>query len=176
MSESPDSAHRSLALTSPVGPVFVAHHNRCVSGLLIVGDRGRAGDHGDFEHYMRDHVDVDVVIDPDSDSSWAVEITRALDEGRSDVPVDLSSRSAFQERVLDAVVAIPRGEVRTYAEVAAAVGRPKAARAVGFAMARNPIPLLVPCHRVVRTSGGIGGYAYGVGLKRWLLEREGVSL
>ena len=90
--------------------------------------------------------------------------------------VDLSSRKGFQREVLDAVMAIPRGEVRTYAELASSLGRPKAARAVGNAVAHNPIPLLVPCHRVVSSSGGVGGYVYGSAFKLRLLQKEGYRL
>ena len=95
---------------------------------------------------------------------------------RTDVPVDLSSRSVFHQEVLRATARIPRGEVRTYGELAAIVGRPRAARAVGTAMARNPVPLLVPCHRVVPSSGGVGNYGFGSDLKAKLLAGEGVVL
>ena len=81
----------------------------------------------------------------------------------------------FQCAVWQALGDIPRGEVRTYGEIAAAVGRPAAARAVGSACGRNPLPLLLPCHRVVAAHGP-GGYAGGLALKRALLELEGVRL
>ena len=80
--------------------------------------------------------------------------------------------TAFQRRVWQALRAIPPGETRTYAEVARVIGRPGAARAVGAACARNPLALVIPCHRVVRGDGGLGGYAWGVGRKRRLLQRE----
>jgi O-6-methylguanine DNA methyltransferase len=89
-----------------------------------------------------------------------------------DTPVDLSSLSAFEQKVLLLLRRIPRGEVRPYAWLAREAGRPQAVRAVGNAMARNPIPLLLPCHRVVPTAGGIGNYAFGSALKRELLRRE----
>ena len=125
---------------------------------------------------MRREVDAAVVADPHPDSAWLARIERTLADGSTDIPVDLSSRSSFQQRVLYATAEIRRGEVRTYAEIAVSVGSPRAARAVGAAMARNPIPLLVPCHRVVPSSGGVGEYGYGAELKRELLAREGVSL
>jgi len=91
-----------------------------------------------------------------------------------DGPVDLSFLSPFEQAVLAVCRAIPRGEVRTYADLAAAVGRPGAARAVGNAMRRNPVPLLVPCHRVVRRDGTIGQYSMGgPEMKRRLLQLEG---
>ena len=89
------------------------------------------------------------------------------------VPFDLGKRTAFQRDVLEAVFAIPRGEVRTYGEVAYAVGRPRAARAVGEVMRTNPIPVLIPCHRVVRRGGSIGNYSPRPELKRQFLIEEG---
>jgi AraC family transcriptional regulator of adaptative response/methylated-DNA-[protein]-cysteine methyltransferase len=95
-------------------------------------------------------------------------------EGRSAelaVPLDVRG-SAFQRRVWDALRSIPRGQTRSYADVAAAIGRPGAARAVARACAGNPLALAVPCHRVVPASGGTGGYRYGSGRKSALLEAE----
>ena len=81
----------------------------------------------------------------------------------------------FQKAVWKAIAAIPRGEVRSYSSIAAAIGRPKAARAVGGACAANPIPVIVPCHRVI-SAGGEGGYTGGLHIKRALLRLEGVRL
>jgi O-6-methylguanine DNA methyltransferase len=91
------------------------------------------------------------------------ELTEYLggERGYFSVPVDLGAVAEFQRGVLDATGAIPLGEVRTYAWVAARIGKPSAVRAVGNALGRNPVPLLVPCHRVVRTDGGMGGYSFG---------------
>ena len=87
------------------------------------------------------------------------------------VPLDLRG-TPFQLEVWQALRAIPRGETRTYAEVAVAVRRPRAARAVGRACGANPVALLVPCHRVVASGGGLGGYAGGLERKRALLDLE----
>jgi O-6-methylguanine DNA methyltransferase len=87
-------------------------------------------------------------------------------------PVDLRGLTPFTGEVLEAVSEIPRGESRSYAWVARSVGRPAASRAVGGAVGRNPVPLLVPCHRVVRTDGSIGGWSGAPGWKEWLLENE----
>jgi O-6-methylguanine DNA methyltransferase len=94
----------------------------------------------------------------------------------ADVPVDLSTLSAFEREVLTALRRIPRGEVRPYAWLAREVGRPAAVRAVGNALARNPVPLILPCHRVVPTAGGVGNYRFGSEVKRSVLEREGVPV
>lgn len=84
--------------------------------------------------------------------------------------------TAFQERVLRATCTIRRGEIRSYAWLAAQIGAPKATRAVAGALHRNPVPLIVPCHRVVASGGGLGGYALGTALKTRLLKAEGVLL
>jgi methylated-DNA-[protein]-cysteine S-methyltransferase len=96
----------------------------------------------------------------------------------AEIDCDLSDRSPFEQRVLEAVRAIPCGEVRTYGEIAEQVGHPLAARAVGGVMARNRVPLLIPCHRVVGTKGKLTGFnaPRGILLKRELLEMEQNSL
>ena len=78
----------------------------------------------------------------------------------------------FQHAVWDAISAIPYGETRTYAQIAQAVGKPKALQAVGQACGHNPVPLFVPCHRVVGSNGKLGGYAFGSTIKKFLLELE----
>ena len=88
------------------------------------------------------------------------------------VPVDLSEAPAFQRKVLEAAQQIPFGQARPYAWVARRIGHPRAVRAVGTALGRNPVPLIVPCHRVLRSDGGAGGYIFGVGVKSQLLELE----
>ena len=79
----------------------------------------------------------------------------------------------FQQAVLRATARIPRGQVRTYGQIAAQLGKPGAARAVGNALAANPFPLAIPCHRVVRAGGQLGGFGGGSALKRALLDLEG---
>ncbi len=87
------------------------------------------------------------------------------------IPLDVRA-TAFRIRVWDALRQIPRGETRSYSDIAKAVGSPKAVRAVGSACATNPTPIVVPCHRVVREDGTLGGYRYGLDRKRTLLDRE----
>ncbi|RHW16612.1 bifunctional DNA-binding transcriptional regulator/O6-methylguanine-DNA methyltransferase Ada [Sphingomonas gilva] len=89
-----------------------------------------------------------------------------------DLPLDVQG-TAFQEAVWQALKDIPPGETRTYAEVAAAAGNPAAVRAAGTACGSNHVPVIIPCHRVLRSDGSLGGYAYGLERKRTLLEREG---
>jgi len=88
------------------------------------------------------------------------------------VPVDLSATPDFQQKVLAAARRIPFGEVRPYAWVAQRIGHPRAVRAVGTALGRNPVPIIVPCHRVLQTGGGLGGYLFGTDVKNRLLSLE----
>ena len=90
-----------------------------------------------------------------------------------DEPLDLSQATPFQRRVWQAVREIPRGETRSYGEIARLVDAPRAARAVGQALAANPLPIVIPCHRVINSDGGLGGFGGRVELKRRLLELEG---
>ncbi|MDL2353294.1 MAG: methylated-DNA--[protein]-cysteine S-methyltransferase, partial [Pseudomonadota bacterium] len=87
------------------------------------------------------------------------------------IPLDVKG-TAFQEAVWRELQRIPKGETRTYAQLAAAVGKPKAVRAAGSANGANHVSVLIPCHRVIRTGGGLGGYAWGLEIKRKLLEKE----
>jgi methylated-DNA-[protein]-cysteine S-methyltransferase len=93
-------------------------------------------------------------------------------------PIDWSTLRPFQMKVLLAVYSIPYGETRTYAEIAEQIGRPRAYRAVGRANATNPMPLVIPCHRVIGTDGKLHGYGGGEGLptKEWLLLMEGAVM
>ncbi len=108
------------------------------------------------------------------------DVRRELDEyfagrrDRFDLPVDLGLvRTDFARRVLEATARIPFGRTATYAGVAGGAGNPAAVRAAGTALGRNPIPIVVPCHRVLRSGGGLGGYTGGVERKQLLLGLEG---
>jgi O-6-methylguanine DNA methyltransferase len=86
--------------------------------------------------------------------------------------LDLSGSSPFQRRVWEVERSIPYGETRTYVWIAGKLGMPKAARAVGQALAKNPLPIIIPCHRVICSSGDLGGFSGGIGWKQRLLEIE----
>lgn len=147
-----------LRYRSPIGVLTVEASDDGVFGVTF-GDRGssRPGP----SSRARAHVDA---------AGAALE---AYFAGRAPVLPTLDLRGTpFQRAVWDALVAIPWAETRTYGEVAARLGRPEAARAVGGANHENPIAVLVPCHRVVRASGRLGGYAGGLDVKRWLLAHE----
>ncbi len=105
------------------------------------------------------------------------EVVAAVEQPGSDsahIPLDVQG-TAFQQRCWEALRTIPPGETRSYGEQAAMLGNPKASRAVGSANGANHIAVLIPCHRVVPASGGVGGYAYGPEIKAELLRREGVD-
>ncbi|MDG6900739.1 MAG: methylated-DNA--[protein]-cysteine S-methyltransferase [Nitrososphaerota archaeon] len=95
-----------------------------------------------------------------------------LDGQKVKFPLDIRG-TGFQKRVWAALREIPRGETRSYCEVAEMVGRPRAVRAVANACASNPVPLIIPCHRVIRRDGSLGGYGLGIGRKKALLSKEG---
>jgi O-6-methylguanine DNA methyltransferase len=97
-------------------------------------------------------------------------------EGVAAPKVDLDAANDLEHDVMQTLVRIPRGEVRTYAWVARQAGRPRAIRAVASIIARNAVPYVVPCHRVVPSAGGVGNYIFGSATKRALLEREGVNV
>ena len=90
-----------------------------------------------------------------------------------DIPIDWSYLAGFTREVLRATAAIPFGDVSTYAGVAEAAGSPRAVRAAGNALGANPMPVVVPCHRVLRTGGALGGYTGGLERKEFLLRLEG---
>ena len=93
-----------------------------------------------------------------------------------DLPLDMSAGTAFEREVWRALCGIPYGEIRTYGELAKALGRPKASRAVGGACSRNPLLIVVPCHRVIAGTGGLTGFAAGLDAKETLLRREGWTI
>jgi methylated-DNA-[protein]-cysteine S-methyltransferase len=95
---------------------------------------------------------------------------------RFEVPIDLRWGTEFQRKVLEAASRIPFGECLCYADVAKRVGRPNAQRAVGSALGKNPVAIVIPCHRVVASGGGMGGYTGGLDIKRTLMEIEGIEL
>lgn len=156
-------------LDSPVGPLLVAVTER---GVVRVA----------FASQDRDAVVADLAerVSPRilATTTRTDEVARELDEyftGRRrhfDVPVDLALAHGFRRRVVDALTTIPYGQTRSYGAVAGLVDNPRAVRAVGSACGHNPVPVLVPCHRVVRADGSPGGYVGGAWAKQVLLDLE----
>jgi O-6-methylguanine DNA methyltransferase len=95
---------------------------------------------------------------------------------RFDVPLDLSGGTPFQQSVWRGAQKIAFGKSETYGSLAAKLGKPRATRAVGSALGANPVPIIVPCHRVLRSGGGLGGFSRGLDAKRKLLEIEGIPI
>jgi O-6-methylguanine DNA methyltransferase len=118
-------------------------------------------------------------LDPEPDARLLARLQRALAGDRraaARLPVDLATVGDFQREVLEVARRIPRGEVRTYGWIARELGRPRAARGVGSALHHNPLPFLIPCHRVVGSDGLLRGYAFGLDTKRRVLEAEGLDV
>lgn len=158
-----------------VGRVFVAHrnHHRVLATRLAVPPEGPAMDAEGFVGHTHREFGVLVEREADPDPSWPFDLVR--EPFKADALVDLSSLTEFQRVVMEATASIPRGQVRTYGDVAREIGLPNAAMAVGQAMKSNRAPLVIPCHRVVG-AGKLGGWEYGQDLKRSLLQHEGVHL
>lgn len=169
----PEEAVRWHAFESPFGLTFVAATDRGLARLSWT--RGHDGE--SFRRELEERFpDRPVVRDPGA----LEEVQRELEEyfsGRRstfEVPVDLSVMSDFERRVLRTLeAAVPFGEVIPYGELARRIGRPGAARAVGNALGKNPVAIVVPCHRVIRSDGSLGGYTGGLEFKRRLLTIEG---
>ena len=163
-------ADQYARIDSPLGPLLVAWNGRGVSSV------GQARDDVDFEKRHRaatGRPSAPGTLPP----RLAQAIARRLDgDRRVRLPLDLRGHSSFEQDVWRKALDIPRGEVRPYGWVAAEIGRPRAVRAVGTALGHNPVPLIVPCHRVVRTDGSIGQYSLGgPENKRTILAAEGLD-
>ncbi len=160
----------AIAFT-PLGPALVAWTAVGVSAVWVGDDAEGGGDAAFVTRYAaRTGRGLRRIAEPPPN------VARALATGEAgDVTVDLRGLSPFATAVLGEVAAIPRGQVLSYGAIARRVGRPRAVRAVGTAVGRNPVPLIIPCHRVVRSDGHIGRFAMGVDAKRKLLAGEGLA-
>ncbi len=162
---------RAIAWTvvaCPLGSLLVAATPRGICNVRLGSDPQRL--RADLEAEL-----APAALEPDPErlAPWVDGLLRYLrgEAPEPSVPLDVAG-SPFQRRVWTAIRAIPYAATRSYAELAQAIGRPRAARAVAAACARNPVPLAVPCHRVIASGGRLGGYRYGVSRKRALLARE----
>ncbi|HET9681349.1 MAG TPA: methylated-DNA--[protein]-cysteine S-methyltransferase, partial [Candidatus Limnocylindrales bacterium] len=141
---------------SPLGPVFVAWNGRGISWV------GTAGDPATFEAAVTRHTGRPISRAAALPPNLARAIAHRLaGDRRARIDLDLRGATSFEVAVWRKALEIPRGEVRPYGWIAAEIGRPKAVRAVGTALAHNPVPLVVPCHRIVRGDGTIGQYSLG---------------
>ncbi len=164
-------ADRYAPIDTALGQVFVAWNGRGVSWVAPATDRG------EFEDRFRSTVGREAQPADALPARLAASISRRLDgDRRVRIPLDLRGHTPFEVAVWTKALEIPRGEVRPYGWIAAEIGRPKAVRAVGTALAHNPVPLVVPCHRVVRSDGMIGQYSMGgPDAKRRILAAEGLD-
>lgn len=154
---------------SPLDRLLVAGTERGVCAIAL-GSRSAELVDALFRRYARAEVERD-------DAALTARVRRVLaalrgEDGLHDLPLDVEG-TPFQQQVWRALRAISRGKTATYADVARAIGRPRAARAVARACAENPVAIAVPCHRVIRSDGDLGGYRWGIERKRWLLAAEG---
>jgi O-6-methylguanine DNA methyltransferase len=159
---------RYITAESALGGVYVAWSANGVSAVRPSGDEEA------FEAWYAERFTRRCVPAVEDDTIASAARTKLRGEN-ADVPVDLRECSEFEQRVLRKVAEISSGAARPYGWVAREIGSPGATRAVGNALGRNPVPLLIPCHRVVRTDYSAGGYVFGGDAKRALLEREGLN-
>ena len=159
---------RYTTVDTPGGQLFVGYDEDGIC-VAMLGDSEQA-----FVERALDELGCVPIHDPDPPAKILTAIEdRLANNAKIRFNLEAYGYTPFQRAVLEAVVAIPRGEVRTYGEVALEVGHPGAARAVGEVMRTNRIPVLIPCHRVVRSGGDIGRYSPDPTIKRRLLAAEG---
>jgi methylated-DNA-[protein]-cysteine S-methyltransferase len=160
-------------IDSPLGPLFIAASE---AGVCEIGF-GVSENESVFQHHLEERG-----FRPVADWNAIAGVARQLREyfggqrDRFEVPLDFSGVSPFTRSVLTATAQIPYGSLSTYRDIAQQVGRPSATRAVGNALGRNPIPVIVPCHRVIRSDHSLGGYTGDLEIKERLLSLEGVSI
>lgn len=151
-------------VASPLGMITLTATDRGLSGLYFQGQK----------HWPADSADWQRDDGPRFDAARVWLSTYFSGKGRGTLPkLDLITGTEFQNKVWHALKGIPKGRTLSYAQLAEQIGAPNAVRAVGAAIGRNPISLIIPCHRVIGSTGLLTGYAGGVERKRWLLEHEG---
>jgi AraC family transcriptional regulator of adaptative response/methylated-DNA-[protein]-cysteine methyltransferase len=154
--------------SSPLGRLLVAGTARGISAVYL----GEADERLE-EELHREYPEAKIVKNSAAVSGWVKELVRHLagKQAKLDLPLDVAA-TAFQRCVWEHLQDIPHGATRTYSDVARALGRPRATRAVARACATNPVSIVIPCHRVVRGDGSLAGYRWGIERKRALLEQE----
>ena len=163
-------ADQYVSIDGPLGPIYVGFTINGISSVVPTGS--------EEEFLGRHEVSVGRPAYPAVEMPRRLEtaLRKSLDTGRlGKLPVDLRQLTPFQRRVLDVTAQIPPGEARPYGWVAREMRNEGAVRAVGSALARNPVPIVIPCHRVVKSDGSVGSYAFGPQMKASLLEHEGMD-
>ena len=154
-------------IPSPIGDIYVLVTERGVCGVEIGMSR---------DEFLAAHADA---VRDEAALSGVLDLLRRYLDGEEvsldSIDVDLSAGTAFQQAAWRELRKVPRGRTISYGELSCRVGRPGAARAIGNAMGRNPVPIIVPCHRVLHAGGGLGGFSSGLDVKRFLLRLENCS-
>lgn len=153
---------------SPFGLALVMGTDRGICGLALAAEMGKDAAMQDL---VRRWPNASFVEDADRLRPWVLTAFGAEDDTRDKAPVYLIG-APFQIKVWEALLRVPSGHVTTYSDIASAIGNPKAVRAVGTAVGRNPVSWLIPCHRALRKSGALGGYHWGLPVKRAMLAFE----
>ncbi len=156
-------------MSTPVGRLFVAATDKGLVRIsFLLGER-------DFASELRARLKREVLRSQDRVAAIGAQLKEYFAGRRSsfEVSIDWSLTTPFKRRVLEAASEVPAGRVTSYGALARRIGRPHASRAVGNALGRNPVPIVIPCHRIVREGGDLGGYTGGLNIKRKLLQIEG---
>lgn len=153
---------------SPFGPALVMGTDK---GICGIGFSAEMGEEPAMHDLIRRWPNAEFVEDPSKLRPWVLQAFGAEDETLNKAPLFLIG-APFQIKVWEALLSVPTGQVTTYSEIAQAIGSPRAVRAVGTAVGRNPISWLIPCHRALRKSGELGGYHWGLPMKRAMLAFE----
>jgi methylated-DNA-[protein]-cysteine S-methyltransferase len=167
-----DIIHYSC-LNPPFGPVFVA---KTVKGIFFI-NLSKISEAG-FQSLLRKKFKKEPIRDDEKLKSVLNEMRNYFSGNQVNFKslLDLRIGTVFQRKVWDKISKIPHGELRTYKWIASEIGNINAVRAVGNAVGKNPVPPIIPCHRVIRTDGKLGGFSSGIPLKKWLLKLEKSSL
>lgn len=158
---------------SPLGEMVLAQSEKglCWLGFMVEGYKGNG-----YDRMVKYFPKAYFVQNDDAIQFVGDQLMIAWEgEGVAGITLDLRG-TTFQKSVWQALLHIQKGQVKTYGDVANDIGRPRAARAVGSAVGSNPVSLIVPCHRVVQQSGGIGNFGWGIDLKRRILREEGFRI
>ena len=155
---------------SPFGPAIVMGTEKGICGMGFAAEMGEAEA---LQDLVSRWPQAEFTEDPMRLRPWVLRAFGAADDQLEPAPLFLIG-APFQIKVWEALLSIPSGQVTTYSEIAQSIGSPRAVRAVGSAVGRNPISWLIPCHRALRKSGGLGGYHWGLPMKRAMLAYETV--
>jgi len=162
----------SASLPSPLGPLLIAVSKEGVCRVAFGGNKAAFA----AELAIRSGGAISEAVEPPE--QVARELAEYFDGQRKHftLPLDYRFVTPFQRLVFDVLLEVPPGQVVSYGDLARAIGRPRSSRAVGSALAHNPLPILIPCHRVICSDGSLSGYSAGVHIKEYLLTLEGVLL